>query len=141
MTQSIDTQKGSKVKLKCTLLQALVQVVRPIWGVELYLYSFLTTALEGGGGVSVTPQPLFFPGKDPVPIVQEVGWAPEPVWIGEEYLASTGIRSPDRSARSKSLYRPHYPALRKGNVKITHLLCFDSLRLLPNFPLLYTLQI
>ena len=29
-----------------------------------------------GWGVSVTPRPLFTPGKDPVPIVQEVGWAP-----------------------------------------------------------------
>jgi len=24
----------------------------------------------------------FTPGKDPVPIVQEAGWAPGPVWIG-----------------------------------------------------------
>ena len=29
----------------------------------------------------------FTPGKDPVPIVQEAGWAPEPVWIGAENLA------------------------------------------------------
>jgi hypothetical protein len=35
---------------------------------------------------------VFTPGKDLVPIVQEVGWAPEPVWIGAENLASTGIR-------------------------------------------------
>jgi len=27
------------------------------------------------------------PGKDPVPIVQEAGWAPGPVWIGAENLA------------------------------------------------------
>ena len=39
------------------------------------------------------PRPLFTPGKDPVPIVQEVGWAPGQVWTG-------GIRSPDRPARS-----------------------------------------
>jgi hypothetical protein len=31
--------------------------------------------------VSVTPQPRFTPQKAPsVPIVQEAGWAPEPVW-------------------------------------------------------------
>ena len=47
----------------------------------------MTTALEGGEGVSVTPRPLFIPGKDPVPIVQEAGWAPGPVWTGAEYLA------------------------------------------------------
>ena len=29
----------------------------------------------------------FTPGKDPVPIVQEAGWAPGPVWIGAENLA------------------------------------------------------
>jgi hypothetical protein len=31
------------------------------------------------------------PGKDPVPIVQEAGWAPEPVWIGVENLAQPGF--------------------------------------------------
>jgi hypothetical protein len=41
--------------------------------------------------VSVTPRPLFTPGKDPVPIVQEAGWAPGPVWTGAENLAPTGI--------------------------------------------------
>ena len=29
----------------------------------------------------------FTPGKDPVPIVQEAGWAPGPVWTGAENLA------------------------------------------------------
>ena len=47
------------------------------------------------------------PGKDPVPVVQEVGWAPGPVWTGAENLAHTG--SPDLPARSESLYRPSYP--------------------------------
>jgi len=50
--------------------------------------------------VSSTPGSHFTPGKDPVPIVQEVGWAPEPVWTGAENFVPTGIRSPDRSARS-----------------------------------------
>jgi hypothetical protein len=31
-----------------------------------------------GWVVSTTPRPVY-PGKDPVPIVQEVGWAPGPV--------------------------------------------------------------
>jgi hypothetical protein len=52
----------------------------------------------------------FYPGKHPVPIVQEAGWAPGPVWTGAENLAPTGIRSPDRPARSQSLYRLRYPA-------------------------------
>ena len=52
----------------------------------------------------------FTPGKDPVPIVNEAGWAPGPVWIGAENLAPTGIRSLDLPARSESLYRLRYPA-------------------------------
>ena len=48
------------------------------------------------------------PGKDPVPIVQEAGWAPGPVWTGGK------SRPPrdsilDRPARSQSLYRLSYP--------------------------------
>jgi hypothetical protein len=33
------------------------------------------------------PRPLSTPGKDPVPLVQEAGWAPGPVWTGAENLA------------------------------------------------------
>jgi hypothetical protein len=33
------------------------------------------------------PRPLFTPGKDPVPIVQEVAWAPGPAWTSAENLA------------------------------------------------------
>ena len=39
------------------------------------------------------PRPLFTPGKDPVPTVQEAGWDPGPVCTGAENLAPTGIRS------------------------------------------------
>ena len=35
-----------------------------------------------GRVVSSTPRPHFTPGKDPVPILQEAGWAPGPVWKG-----------------------------------------------------------
>ena len=51
-----------------------------------------------------------YPGKDPVPIVQEVGWALGPVWTGAENLASAGIQSPDRPAHSQSLCRLNYLA-------------------------------
>jgi hypothetical protein len=33
----------------------------------------------------------FTSGKDPVPIVQEAGWAPGPVWISAENLAPPGF--------------------------------------------------
>ena len=48
------------------------------------------------------------PGKDPVPIVQEAGWAPGPIWTGTENLVPTGIRSPARPARNESLYQLSY---------------------------------
>ena len=47
----------------------------------------MTTALEGGE-VSASRPGRFTPGKDPVPIVQEAGWAPGSVWTGAENLAS-----------------------------------------------------
>jgi hypothetical protein len=58
----------------------------------------------------------FTPGKDPVPILQEAGQAPGPVWVGAENLATTGIRSPDLPARSESLYRLNYPGPRINQV-------------------------
>jgi hypothetical protein len=57
--------------------------------------------------VSSTPRPFFTSGKDPVPIVQEAGWAPGPVWTGGKSRPN-GIRSPDRPARSQLLYRLRY---------------------------------
>ena len=38
------------------------------------------------------PRLLFTPGKDPVPIVQEAGWASETVWTGAKNLVPTGIQ-------------------------------------------------
>jgi len=57
---------------------------------------FLDHCTRSGLVVSVTPRPLFTPGKYLVPNVQEAGWAPAPVWTVKENLALTGIRSPDR---------------------------------------------
>ena len=67
-----------------------------------------TSELDGGGWSAPRPG-RFTPGKDPVPIVQEAGWAPGPVWTGAENLAATGIRSPDLPARNETLYRLSYP--------------------------------
>ena len=87
--------------------------------VEVQLYSFMTSALDRRGW-SGPRSGLFTPGKDPVPIVQQVGWDPGPVWTCAENLALTGIRSPDRPARSESLYRLSYPGpgQTKNHVKI-----------------------
>ena len=49
--------------------------------------------------VSSTPRPHFIPGKDPVPILQEAGWAPVPVWTGGNSRPPRDS-IPDRPARS-----------------------------------------
>jgi hypothetical protein len=46
------------------------------------------------------PGRTFTPGKDQVPIVQKARWASGPVWTVGENLAPTGIRFPNRPARS-----------------------------------------
>jgi hypothetical protein len=71
----------------------------------------LTTALYGGEW-SAPCIGRFTPGKEPVPIVQTAGWFPGPVLTSAENLAPTGIRSPDRAARSESAYRLSYPGPR-----------------------------
>jgi hypothetical protein len=44
-------------------------------------YSFMTSALDGGEWSASRPGRALVPGKGPpVHIVQEAGWAPEPVW-------------------------------------------------------------
>ena len=46
-----------------------------------------------------TPGKVFTPGKDPVPNLQEAGWAPGPVWTGgKSHPHRDSI--PDRPARS-----------------------------------------
>ena len=47
--------------------------------------------------------------KTQYPLSRRLGGPPGPVWVGAENLAPTGIRSPDRPARSESLYRLRYP--------------------------------
>ena len=70
--------------VKCTPVQALRlctgrTVHRGSRGITLPFHDHGT---RSGWGVSVTPRPFCTPGKDPVPIIQKVGWAPGPVWAG-----------------------------------------------------------
>jgi len=62
-----------------------------------------------GWVVSSTPWPYFTPGKDPVSVLQEAGWAPGPVWTGGKSRPHRDS-IPDSPARSQSLYRHSYPA-------------------------------
>jgi len=72
------------------------------------MYSFFNLGARWGWVVNDTPW-LLYPGKDPVPIVLEKGWAPGTVWKGAENITPTGIRTADRTANSQSLYGLSYP--------------------------------
>ena len=78
-----------KVKVKVTLVQALRLCTGRTAhrGSRRIVLPFHDHGTRRGWGVSVTPQPLFTPRKDSVPIVQEAVWPPEPVWIGAKSLA------------------------------------------------------
>ena len=75
-------------------------------GIALFFHDRGT---RGGSVVSSTPRPHFTPGKSPVPIVQEAGWAPGPVRTGGKPRPHRDS-IPDRPARGQSLYRLSYPA-------------------------------
>ena len=57
----------------------------------------------GVGGQRHAPA-AFTPGKDLVPIVQEAGWAPGPVWKGAENLAPHQDSIPGPSSPYRSRY-------------------------------------
>ena len=60
-----------------------------------------------GWGVSSTPRPHFTPGKDPVPILQEAGWIPGPVWTGGKSRPHW-YSSPDRPGFLGCLYENYW---------------------------------
>ena len=64
-----------------------------------------------GWVVSSTSQPHFTPGKDPVSILQEAGWAPGPVCTGGKSRPQRDL-IPNGPARGQSLYRLSYRAHR-----------------------------
>jgi len=76
----------------------------------------MTAALEGGWVVSSTPRLYFTPGKEQVPILQEVGWAPGPIWrVGKSRPHRDSI--PDRPARSSVAIPTELPSQIKDNNK------------------------
>jgi hypothetical protein len=73
-------------------------------------HSFLTSALGGSEWSGSLPGSALPPGKVPqVPIEQEAGWAPEPVWtqkVEEKILSPLPViepRSPGRPVRNQTL--------------------------------------
>jgi len=77
-------------------------------GAEIQL-QYIRNLGAGSDGFSA-PRPDIFtpsPEKDPVPILQEPGWALGPVWTDAEYFTFTSIRSPTRQGLSELRCRPH----------------------------------
>ena len=87
--------KTVKKKVKCSRYRPGV-AQRVGRGIALH---FLDHGTRRRWVVSSTPRPLFTPGKDAVPVVQETGWAPGPVWTGGKSLLHRDS-IPDRPARS-----------------------------------------
>ena len=116
-------------EVKYTLVQALRLCTGRTahwWsrGIALPLHNHGT---RRGWGVSVTPQPLFTPGKDPVPIVQEAGWASGPVWTGAKNLAPHWdlIPGPCSQLLYRLSYRAHlqpFDTLKRKKVRITEMI-------------------
>ena len=114
-----DLRHGSKYALQTAIkrncgksisyikLFTLYQPVKPQGGTEVQLYSLFNLGARKERPINATPWPFYSREREPVPISQESGWAPGPVWM----CASTGIRYPDRPARRESLYRLSYPGL------------------------------
>ena len=63
----------------------------------------------GVGGQRHAPTALT-PGKDPVPIVQEAGWAQGLVWTGGKFRPPPGFDHRTVQPVAQSLYRLSYPA-------------------------------
>ena len=82
------------------------QTLRVSRGIAL-LFSRNFGTRRGVGGQPHAPA-AFTPGKGPVPIVQEAGWAPGPVQTGGKSRPHRDS-IPDRPARIQSLYILSYP--------------------------------
>jgi hypothetical protein len=74
-----------------------LHAMEALGGEKYSSYSFSTSALDGVSGQRHAPAALLPPGKGPpVPIVQEAGWTPEPVWtqrLEEKSFAPAGDRT------------------------------------------------
>jgi len=105
-------------KVKCTLVQTLMLCTgrtahRGSRGIALL---FLDHGTRRGWRFSVTPRLLFTRRKDPVPIVQEAGCTPGPVWTGVRKISSApgfDLRTaqPVASRYTDWATRPTYPVM------------------------------
>ena len=91
----INIKEYVKVKVKWSRYRPVV-AQRVGGGITLLFHDRST---RRGWVVSSTPRQHLTSGKDPVPILQETGWAPGPVWTGGKSRPHRDS-IPDRPARS-----------------------------------------
>jgi hypothetical protein len=97
----------------------------------------MTAALEGGEGSASRPGRSLPPGKTRYPLYRTLGGPQGQCGQVRKILSLTGIRSPDRPARSELLYRLSHPA-HFGRTYYGHIQCGSSLwhvGLPPEYPL------
>jgi hypothetical protein len=94
---------GVRVRGNVTSVYPPYRPRRPRGAVGVQLYSFFNLGARCGWMVNATPRPLY---RRERPGTHCIGnWVgPRAGRTGVENLAPTGIRSPDRPARSESLY-------------------------------------
>jgi hypothetical protein len=77
--------------------------------------------------VSSTPRLHFTPEKDTVPIVQEAGWDPGPVWTSAKTSPLSGFDPRAVQPVAQSLYRLIYPAHKDEKVFMcSHRVAYDA---------------
>jgi len=113
---------GGVRKVKCTLVQALRLCTGRTAhrGSKVAAQSFFTTALEGGKWSASRPGRSFFPGKTRYPLHRRLGGTQGRSEQVRKISFSTGIRSPDRPARSQSLYWLSLPRPRMEEVILVY---------------------
>ena len=87
----------------------------------------MTTALEGGEGSASGPGRSLPPGKTRYPLYRRLGGLQGRSGQVRKISPHTGIRSPDRPARSQSLYRLSYPGHTKNHSYIFFTIVEQSL--------------
>jgi len=77
------------------------------------------------------PRTYFTPGKDPVPILQEAGWAPEPVWTGGKSRPHRDSIT-DLQPVAQSLYRLSCPAHNYYHIAIIIIIIIITIKYVRN---------
>ena len=118
--KSEDTRGVNKPLYYCKGCPVICQADKG--GKQMYSSTVQDPAVRNGWTVSTPPQSLYPQERDTEPVVQETGWASEPVLKCTENFAPTSIRSMGRSVRSESLCRPHSPRpCCSGNINLNTL--------------------